>query len=61
MNDRPTGPARRTVLIAGSAATLALAAGCGTGSGTATDAKNTADATPRPGGRLRAAFAGGGP
>ncbi|MDX3540311.1 ABC transporter substrate-binding protein [Streptomyces sp. MB09-01] len=61
MNDRPTGPARRSLLIAGSAATLALAAGCGTGSGTATDAKNTADATPRPGGRLRAAFAGGGP
>ncbi|MFF4434174.1 ABC transporter substrate-binding protein [Streptomyces sp. NPDC001513] len=60
MNDRPTGPARRSLLIAGSAATLALAAGCGTGSGTATDAKNAADTAPKPGGRLRAAFAGGG-
>ncbi|MEU9083822.1 ABC transporter substrate-binding protein [Streptomyces sp. NPDC048357] len=60
MNDRPTGPARRSLLIAGSAATLALAAGCGTGSGTATGEKNAADTAPKPGGRLRAAFAGGG-
>ncbi|MFB7176662.1 ABC transporter substrate-binding protein [Streptomyces sp. NPDC056257] len=60
MNDRPTGPARRSLLIAGSAAALALTAGCGTGSGTAADAENAADTPPKPGGRLRAAFAGGG-
>ncbi|MFF3679498.1 ABC transporter substrate-binding protein [Streptomyces sp. NPDC002120] len=60
MNDRPTGPARRSLLIAGSAAALALTAGCGTGPGTAADAESAADTPPKPGGRLRAAFAGGG-
>ncbi|MFD7256442.1 ABC transporter substrate-binding protein [Streptomyces sp. NPDC059874] len=57
MNDRQTGLARRTLLIAGSATTLALATGCGTPEGGASDAKA---GTPKPGGRLRAAFAGGG-
>ncbi|MET9319359.1 ABC transporter substrate-binding protein [Streptomyces sp. NPDC003038] len=60
MNDRHTGPARRGFIIAGSATALTLAAGCGTTGTPATDAKNGAAATPKPGGRLRAAFAGGG-
>lgn len=60
MNVPRTGPARRSVLIAGTATTLALAAtGCGTGTGT-TDPKKAADGAPKPGGKLRAAFAGGG-
>ncbi|MEV7520043.1 ABC transporter substrate-binding protein [Streptomyces sp. NPDC091371] len=61
MNDRhrQTGFARRTILAAGAAGTLALATGCGTGKTGASDAKE-GTGTPKPGGRLRAAFAGGG-
>ncbi|MER5871747.1 ABC transporter substrate-binding protein [Streptomyces sp. NPDC002044] len=55
----PTGPARRSLLLAGGAGALALAAGCRSGPGaTADDAPD--GGTPRRGGRLRAAFAGGG-
>jgi peptide/nickel transport system substrate-binding protein len=53
------GPARRTVLATGGAATVSAAAlltGCG-GSG---GGGNADDGTPRRGGRLRAAFPGGG-
>ncbi|MFD9406438.1 ABC transporter substrate-binding protein [Streptomyces sp. NPDC059989] len=60
MNHPTTGLARRSLLIAGGAGTLALAAGCGPSGTTASDAENAASATPKPGGRLRAAFAGGG-
>ncbi|MFD1829310.1 ABC transporter substrate-binding protein [Streptomyces desertarenae] len=56
----PAGPARRTVLAAsgGTAAALALAA-CGAAGGRGTDGGSD-DGKPRRGGKLRAAFAGGG-
>ncbi|MFE2045550.1 ABC transporter substrate-binding protein [Streptomyces sp. NPDC059477] len=54
--DRFPGPRRRGFLAATGAAALALT-GCGTGGSTADD---KGDGTPRKGGRLRAAFAGGG-
>ncbi|MGW0363822.1 ABC transporter substrate-binding protein [Streptomyces sp. NPDC002990] len=60
MNDRHPDLARRGFLLAGSATALALAAGCGTTGTPATDAKNGGGTTPKSGGRLRAAFAGGG-
>ncbi|MCY0928916.1 ABC transporter substrate-binding protein [Streptomyces sp. H27-H1] len=60
MNDQPRGLARRGFVIAGSATALALAAGCGAGGSTGPDARNTGSQTPERGGRLRAAFAGGG-
>lgn len=60
MNDRSSGLARRGFIIAGSATALALTAGCGSGGSTEPDAKNAAAGAPKQGGRLRAAFAGGG-
>ncbi|AWZ08389.1 MULTISPECIES: ABC transporter substrate-binding protein [unclassified Streptomyces] len=60
MNDQSSRLARRTFIIAGSATVLALTAGCGSGGSTEPDAKNAEAGTPKPGGRLRAAFAGGG-
>ncbi|MGW0390007.1 ABC transporter substrate-binding protein [Streptomyces sp. NPDC003042] len=60
MNEQPSGLARRGFIIAGSATALAFAAGCGSAGDTAPDAENAAAGTPRRGGRLRAAFAGGG-
>ncbi|WP_405861649.1 ABC transporter substrate-binding protein [Streptomyces sp. NBC_00090] len=65
MNDDRSGLARRGFLIASGATALALTAACGTGATTpdAKDSKDTANGsntTPKPGGRLRAAFAGGG-
>lgn len=60
MNDQSSRLARRSFIIAGSATALALTAGCGSGGSTEPDAKNAAAGTPKQGGRLRAAFAGGG-
>ncbi|MFD8983296.1 ABC transporter substrate-binding protein [Streptomyces sp. NPDC059564] len=59
MNDPRSSLARRGFLIATGATALAVTAGCGTG-GTTPDAKDAADGAPKSGGRLRAAFAGGG-
>lgn len=59
MNDARSSLARRGFLIATGATALALTAACGTGS-TTPDAKNAAEGAPKQGGRLRAAFAGGG-
>lgn len=59
MNDARSSLARRGFLIATGATALAFTAACGTGA-TTPDAKNAADGTPKPGGKLRAAFAGGG-
>ncbi|MGW0748124.1 ABC transporter substrate-binding protein [Streptomyces sp. NPDC002587] len=59
MNDARSSLDRRGFLIATGASALALTAACGTGS-TAPDAKNAVEGAPRQGGRLRAAFAGGG-
>ncbi|MEU9377972.1 ABC transporter substrate-binding protein [Streptomyces sp. NPDC048255] len=59
MNDARSSLARRGFLIATGATALAFTAACGTGA-TAPDAKNAAEGAPKPGGKLRAAFAGGG-
>lgn len=59
MNDARSSLARRGFLIATGATALAFTAACGTGA-TTPDAKNAADGAPKQGGRLRAAFAGGG-
>ncbi|MGW7460893.1 ABC transporter substrate-binding protein [Streptomyces sp. NPDC054797] len=59
MNDARSRLARRGFLLATGATALALTTACGTGA-TAPDAENPADDAPEPGGRLRAAFAGGG-
>ncbi|MEU9716813.1 ABC transporter substrate-binding protein [Streptomyces sp. NPDC047976] len=59
MNDARSSLARRGFLIATGATALAFTAACGTGS-TTPDAENAAEGAPRQGGRLRAAFAGGG-
>ncbi|MEV8530554.1 ABC transporter substrate-binding protein [Streptomyces sp. NPDC051211] len=59
MNHSSSGLARRGFILATGATALALtAAGCGPG--TTPDAENAAAGPPRRGGRLRAAFAGGG-
>ncbi|MBT2468837.1 ABC transporter substrate-binding protein [Streptomyces sp. ISL-66] len=60
MNDQPSGLARRGFIIAGSATAMALTAGCGSGGSAEPDAKNAAAGPAKQGGRLRAAFAGGG-
>lgn len=60
MNNQSRGLARRGFIIAGSATALALAAGCTSGGSTGPDAQDAAAGTPKSGGRLRAAFAGGG-
>ncbi|GAA0299013.1 ABC transporter substrate-binding protein [Streptomyces polychromogenes] len=59
MNDARSSLARRGFLIATGATALAFTAACGTGT-TIPDAKNAAEGAPKQGGRLRAAFAGGG-
>ncbi|MEU6866221.1 ABC transporter substrate-binding protein [Streptomyces sp. NPDC046876] len=59
MNDARSSLARRGFLIATGATALAFTAACGTGT-TTPDAKNAAEGAPKQGGRLRAAFAGGG-
>ncbi|MFD0352591.1 ABC transporter substrate-binding protein [Streptomyces sp. NPDC127110] len=59
MNDARSSLARRGFLIATGATALAFTAACGTG-GTTPDAKSAAEGAPKQGGRLRAAFAGGG-
>ncbi|MFE1556284.1 ABC transporter substrate-binding protein [Streptomyces sp. NPDC058734] len=59
MNDARSSLARRGFLIATGATALAFTAACGTGS-TTPDTENAAEGAPRQGGRLRAAFAGGG-
>ncbi|MFJ8207743.1 ABC transporter substrate-binding protein [Streptomyces sp. NPDC096033] len=59
MNDARPSLARRGFLIATGATALAFTAACGTSS-TSPDAKNAAEGAPKQGGRLRAAFAGGG-
>lgn len=56
---RLAGPARRTVLAAGGTAAALALAGCG-GSGGSDTERDDAPGKPRRGGRLRAAFAGGG-
>ncbi|MGW7437693.1 ABC transporter substrate-binding protein [Streptomyces sp. NPDC054849] len=59
MNDARSSLARRGFLIATGATALAFTAACGSGA-TTPDAKNAAGGAPKAGGRLRAAFAGGG-
>ncbi|WP_328972596.1 ABC transporter substrate-binding protein [Streptomyces sp. NBC_00239] len=59
MNDARSSLARRGFLIATGATALAFTAACGTGA-TTPDAKNAAEGAPKRGGKLRAAFAGGG-
>ncbi|MCX5197435.1 ABC transporter substrate-binding protein [Streptomyces sp. NBC_00249] len=59
MNDARLPLARRGFLAATGAGALALTAACAPGA-TTPDAKRPADGAPKPGGRLRAAFAGGG-
>ncbi|MEU9299766.1 ABC transporter substrate-binding protein [Streptomyces sp. NPDC048269] len=59
MNDARSSLARRGFLIATGATALTFSAACGSGA-TTPDAKNAAAGTPKAGGRLRAAFAGGG-
>ncbi|MEW2137982.1 ABC transporter substrate-binding protein [Streptomyces sp. NPDC005409] len=59
MNDARSRLARRGFLLAAGATALALTAACAAGA-TAPDPENAADGAPQPGGRLRAAFAGGG-
>ncbi|MFF7079772.1 ABC transporter substrate-binding protein [Streptomyces lavendulae] len=59
MNDARSSLARRGFLIATGATALALTSACGTGT-TTPDAKNAAQGAPKAGGKLRAAFAGGG-
>ncbi|MCJ0873050.1 ABC transporter substrate-binding protein [Streptomyces sp. AP-93] len=59
MNDARSSLARRGFLIATGATALAFTAACGSGD-TTPDAKNAAEGAPKQGGRLRAAFAGGG-
>ncbi|MEV4947103.1 ABC transporter substrate-binding protein [Streptomyces sp. NPDC053755] len=58
MNDVRSLLARRGFLLATGATALALTAACGTGA--TPDTENAPDGTPQAGGRLRAAFAGGG-
>ncbi|MQS08532.1 ABC transporter substrate-binding protein [Streptomyces alkaliphilus] len=58
---RSTRPGRRTVLAVGGATAAALALpGCGGSNDTPRPVDGGDDGKPRPGGRLRAAFAGGG-
>ncbi|MFF3755982.1 ABC transporter substrate-binding protein [Streptomyces sp. NPDC002185] len=59
MNTARSRLARRGFLIATGATALSLTAACGPGA-PAPDAENPAEGAPRRGGRLRAAFAGGG-
>ncbi|MFD3695083.1 ABC transporter substrate-binding protein [Streptomyces sp. NPDC058646] len=59
MNDARSTLARRGFLVATGATVLAFTAACGTGA-TTPDDKNAGDGAPQQGGRLRAAFAGGG-
>ncbi|MFI8275570.1 ABC transporter substrate-binding protein [Streptomyces sp. NPDC085929] len=59
MNDARSSLARRGFLIATGATALAFTSACGTGA-TTPDAENAAQGAPKRGGKLRAAFAGGG-
>ncbi|MEV4232153.1 ABC transporter substrate-binding protein [Streptomyces bobili] len=59
-DERFSGLRRRGFLAAGTGAAALTLVGCGSGSGTGDDPADSGDGKPAKGGRLRAAFAGGG-
>ncbi|MFD5270279.1 ABC transporter substrate-binding protein [Streptomyces sp. NPDC058335] len=59
-DERFSGLRRRGFLAAGTGAAALALVGCGSGSGTGDDPAGSGDGKPAKGGRLRAAFAGGG-